>query len=111
MTVVELTGFTKANGRLTKRISLAADGTVKSDGSACIMAQGTAQRVHINDVADLATVIENIHRNRPSPSVPCGLACRTRFESSRNKSSTASPMSSPARAPTSYSANKGPRSR
>lgn len=69
MSAVELTGFTKANGRLTKRISLAADGTVKSDSSACIMAQGTAQRLHINDVADLAAVIENI---RPEQAIALG---------------------------------------
>lgn len=57
----ELTGFTKAGGPLTKRISLAPDGSVKSDGSACVMARGTAQRLRVADVRELATVIENIH--------------------------------------------------
>lgn len=60
----ELTGFTKANGPLTKRISLAADGTVKSDGSACVMAHGTAQRLRVADVGELAAVIENIRSDQ-----------------------------------------------
>src|SRR5215831_16622185 len=54
---VELTRFTKANGPLTKRISLTSDGAVKSDGSACVMAKGTAQRLPIADIAELAAVI------------------------------------------------------
>jgi hypothetical protein len=73
MSGVELTGFTKANGTLTKRISLAADGTVKSDGSACVMSRGTAQRVRVADVGELAGVIENI---RPDQAIALG-ALRT----------------------------------
>jgi hypothetical protein len=73
MTAVELTGFTKANGPLTKRISLAPDGSVKSDGSACLMARGTAQRVRIADVHELAAVIENV---RPDQAIALG-ALRT----------------------------------
>ena len=42
---VELTKLTKVGGPLTKRISLAPDGTLKKDGSACVMAHGTAERV------------------------------------------------------------------
>ena len=60
----ELTGFTKANGPLTKRISLAADGTVKSDGSACVMAHGTAQRLRVADVGELAAVMESIRSDQ-----------------------------------------------
>jgi hypothetical protein len=38
----EITVLAKTDGgALTKQISLAADGTVKSDGSACTMARGT----------------------------------------------------------------------
>ena len=70
MTAVELTGFTNSNGPLTKRISLAPDGSVKSDGSACVMARGTAQRVRIGDVGELASVIENI---RPDQAIALGV--------------------------------------
>jgi hypothetical protein len=73
VTALELTGFTKANGPLTKRISLAPDGSVKSDGSACVMARGTAQRVRIADVRELAAVIENV---RPDQAIALG-ALRT----------------------------------
>jgi hypothetical protein len=38
----EIILFTKTNGPLTKRISLTDDGSVFSDGSACIMSRGTA---------------------------------------------------------------------
>ena len=69
MTAVELTGFTKANGPLTKRISLTADGTVKSDGSACVMGQGTAQRVRVANVGELAALIEHI---RPDQAIALG---------------------------------------
>jgi hypothetical protein len=58
--VIELTIFTKADGPLTKRIALAPDGTVKSDGSACIMARGTAQRLRIADFGELAAVLEKM---------------------------------------------------
>jgi hypothetical protein len=64
MTAVELTCFTKANGPLTKRISLDPDGRVKSDGSACVMSRGTAQRVPIADLGQLAAVIGNIRADQ-----------------------------------------------
>jgi hypothetical protein len=60
----ELTGFTNANGPLTKRISLAPDGTVKSNGDACLMTRGEAQRVHVADVGALARVIEQMCSNQ-----------------------------------------------
>jgi hypothetical protein len=65
----ELTRFTKANGPLTKRISLAPDGSVKSDGSACVMARGTARRLPIADISELAAVIEKI---RPEQAIALG---------------------------------------
>jgi hypothetical protein len=43
--VIQLTHFAKTGGPLTKRISLAADGSLRSDGSECIMRKGTAKRV------------------------------------------------------------------
>jgi hypothetical protein len=57
---VELTASTKSNGPLTKRILLGPDGTVKSDGPACLMASGTAERVLVNDVGQLALMIDKM---------------------------------------------------
>jgi hypothetical protein len=59
-TKYEIVVFTKTGGPLTKRISLTADGSVFSDGSACIMSRGTARRVQINDVVHLATQISSL---------------------------------------------------
>ena len=55
--MLELVKFTKTGGPLTKRISLALDGTLVSDGSACVMARGKAERVKIADIDELATLI------------------------------------------------------
>jgi hypothetical protein len=41
--MTEFTIFAKSGGPLTKRISLAPDGSVKSDGAACVMAHGAAR--------------------------------------------------------------------
>jgi hypothetical protein len=57
---IELTVFTKAGGPLTKRISLAANGSIVSDGSACTMMKGEARRVKIAGIDDLATLIERL---------------------------------------------------
>jgi len=62
--VIQLTRFTKSFGPLTKRISLAADGSVNSEGSACIMAQGLAERLDIADVRELAAVIEQLRADQ-----------------------------------------------
>ena len=43
----ELVLFTKTGGPLTKKISLAPDGTLVKDNSACVMTRGTAERVKI----------------------------------------------------------------
>jgi hypothetical protein len=57
----EIILFTKMDGPLTKRISLTDDGSVFSDGSACIMSRGTARRVQINSVGHLATQINSLN--------------------------------------------------
>jgi hypothetical protein len=62
--MIELTGFTKADGPLTKRISLAPDGSAKSDGSACLMARGVARRVRVEDVGEFANLIERVESNQ-----------------------------------------------
>ncbi len=60
----EITMFTKSEGPLTKRISLLEDGSVKSDGGACLMAKGVAGRVAIANVQQLATLIEQLQSNQ-----------------------------------------------
>jgi hypothetical protein len=65
----EITVFEKSGGPLTKRISLAPDGSIKSDGSACLMARGAAWRLRIADVGGLAPVIE---KTRPDQAIALG---------------------------------------
>jgi hypothetical protein len=57
---IEITVFTKSGGPLSKRISLNGDGTVKSDGSACVMMRGWARRTHLAGVHDLAELIDRL---------------------------------------------------
>ena len=57
---VELTKLTKHGGPLTKQISLNADGSVLSDGSACVMVRGRAQRVRLGSMQELAELIETL---------------------------------------------------
>jgi hypothetical protein len=61
--MIEITIFTKAGGPLTKRISLAADDSVKSDGSACVMGRGQARRVVIAGIVELGALIERMGSN------------------------------------------------
>ena len=56
----EITKFTKTGGPLTKHIKLAADGSIISDGSACIMARGEAQRIAISDIEHFARLIAEL---------------------------------------------------
>jgi hypothetical protein len=55
---ITLTKFTKTGGPLTKQISLAADGSLSNDGSACTMAHGTAERVKVAGIAAFGALIE-----------------------------------------------------
>ena len=57
---IELTRLTKAGGPLTKQISLAADGTLIQDKSACVMFRGTAERVTVAGVDGLGALIEDL---------------------------------------------------
>jgi hypothetical protein len=52
--------FTKSGGPLTKSITLAADGSLKSDGSACVMPSGRARRLPVSDAAHLSAVIAGL---------------------------------------------------
>jgi hypothetical protein len=57
---IEITLLTKAGGPLTKRISLAADGSLKSDGSSCLMGRGSARRVRFSDLHAFAGCMGNL---------------------------------------------------
>ena len=57
---IALTRFTKDDGPLTKQIYLAPDGTLVKDGSACVMAHGTAERVRVAGVDALGALIEDL---------------------------------------------------
>jgi hypothetical protein len=57
---IELTKLTKHSGPLTKKISLSPDGTLVKDGSACMMAHGTAERVRVAGVAELGALIDGL---------------------------------------------------
>jgi hypothetical protein len=59
----EIVVLTKTGGELTKRISLNGD-TFKSDGSACFMGRGEAERKPIPDVHALAALIEGLRTNQ-----------------------------------------------
>jgi hypothetical protein len=60
---IELTQFAKSNGPLTKTIRLNGDGSVHSDSSACLMAGGTAQRLKLAAIGELAATIERMKPN------------------------------------------------
>jgi hypothetical protein len=55
--IYEIVRLTKEGGPLTKEISLNADGSTRSDGSACIMPRGIAERMPLAGIADLAALI------------------------------------------------------
>jgi hypothetical protein len=62
MSPVEITVFEKTNGPLTKRITLR-DGKIVNDSSGCFMADGTARRVSIASMQDLADLINGLKPN------------------------------------------------
>ena len=66
---IELTRLTKDGGPLTKQISLSPDGTLVKDGSACVMAHGTAERVRVAGVDALGALIEGL---APSQAIALG---------------------------------------
>jgi Family of unknown function (DUF5906) len=62
--VIEITRLTKIGGPLTKRISLSPDGTLVSDGSACLMARGNAQRVRLDNLSQFGELIWGMESNQ-----------------------------------------------
>ena len=55
--MIEITALASSNGPLTKRISLSPDGKLISDGSACVMSRGHAQRVRLRSVTEFGSLI------------------------------------------------------
>jgi hypothetical protein len=62
-TPVEITLFRKLGGPLTKKIRLES-GEAKSDGSACVMSSGVADRVPIACIGQLAALIGGLQSNQ-----------------------------------------------
>jgi hypothetical protein len=61
VSAIEITVVRKADGLpLTKRISLGPDGSLRSDGSACVMSRGTASRFGFSRIGELAELIEQL---------------------------------------------------
>jgi hypothetical protein len=61
---IEITVFTKTGGPLTKRILLDPDGKVISDGSACVMSHGRAERVIVSNLTEAARLIAGQRSNQ-----------------------------------------------
>jgi hypothetical protein len=58
--MIEITGYTKRGGPLTKRISLKEDGTLCSDGSQCVMPSGGAERIRLNDLHAFGRLLDTM---------------------------------------------------
>ena len=62
--VFEIVRFTKEGGPLTKKISLNDDGSTMSDGSACIMPRGIAERIPLAGIAELGALISELRSDQ-----------------------------------------------
>lgn len=62
--LIEITGFVKIGGPLTKRISLSPDGGLRSDGSACVMSRGVARRLRFKTLSKFADFISSLDSTR-----------------------------------------------
>jgi hypothetical protein len=62
--MIEITGLTSSSGPLTKRISLSPEGKLISDGSACVMSRGHAQRVRLGGVAEFSKLIGGLRSDQ-----------------------------------------------
>ena len=58
--MIEVTRLSKIGGPLTKRISLTPDGTLLSDGSACVMSRGHARRERLDCLEAFAALIQGL---------------------------------------------------
>jgi hypothetical protein len=88
--MITITLFTKSHGPLTKRIKLARDGTIQSDGSACRMASGHARLAKLADISELAELIEDLGSHqaialgRPRPGLEEKLTITTKAKINRH---------------------------
>jgi hypothetical protein len=60
---IEITRIAKLGGPLTKHIALGPDGSLCSDGSACVMSRGSACRATFDDLGALAACISSLESN------------------------------------------------
>jgi hypothetical protein len=60
VSALQLTILAKSGGPLTKRLSLAENGLLIADGSACVMSAGTARRFEFSRLHQVATLIEQL---------------------------------------------------
>jgi hypothetical protein len=72
VTRLEITGLMKEGGPLTKRIMLTTDGSLKSDGSACVMAEGQARRATFDNLETFAAYIAGLN---PNEAIALGALC------------------------------------
>jgi hypothetical protein len=61
--MIEITRLTKTGGPLTKRISLSPEGKLISDGSACVMSRGHAQRVRLHPLRQFPDLLQQLEPN------------------------------------------------
>src|ERR1700733_7280422 len=61
--MIEITRLSKVGGPLTKRISLNQEGKLISDGSACVMSRGRAQRVRLDCLGQFADLVQQLEPN------------------------------------------------
>jgi hypothetical protein len=61
--MIEFTRLLKDGGPLTKHISLKPDGTIKSDGSNCLMPAGWAWRQKVSDLSEFAKIISELNES------------------------------------------------
>ncbi|MGC2415718.1 MAG: hypothetical protein WA459_23845 [Stellaceae bacterium] len=66
---IEITGFRKKGGPLTKRIRLTDDGELLGDGSACVMSEGIAWRATFDGLPEFADFISDL---RPNEAIALG---------------------------------------
>jgi hypothetical protein len=62
-TMIEVAVLAKTGGPLTKRISLGPDGTIRCDGSACVIPHGCARRTTFDDLGTFTACIGSLGSN------------------------------------------------
>jgi hypothetical protein len=93
MTAFEITVFAKSGGPLTKRISLSADGSLKNDSSACLMASGSARRCRFTNIHEFADGINRLSSSEALSlgALPHGLDDPVAVETKHKRNGSARP--------------------